>query len=459
MSDRQPPWSGTSSPLAGNDRGIDWILDRSVECASPDEAFDMASSAWRIQRRHVASASEFYQLKLGADALASIELSDLADLALTTKQELQEAQDEAPPYGPQLSTSAPISRRFETSGTSGRPTAIGLTDADVDTWMQGGTRSYHAMGVRPHNTVLSTFGPTPYVVGFTHDVITRIGAGLVAPGLRNIDGAIDTLTSGKIDTLLSTPSTALHLVERLAKAGIDPASLGVIHLILGGEPGAGPGAIRDRLEAQFGAIVTEAMGLGDISPSLFAECPAQEGMHFCGQGLVWPELIDGNGETVAIEAGTEGELVYTHLRREAMPLVRFRSRDQVRITTTSCSCGRTGFALRAVGRTDDMFIVRGINVYPSAVQMVVGEVAPEATGRVKLFRDAATRATEPPTRVEVELRGNAPGSEDLSARIAEAIHERLRFRTAVALVPLERFGPADYKTRLTTDEPPVPSGP
>ena len=109
------------------------------------------------------------------------------------------------------------------------------------------------------------------------------------------------------------------------------------------------------------------MGIGDISVSLWGECEAQQGMHFSGRGLVHFELIDpGSGATLLLEEGAEGELVYTHLKREAAPLLRFRSRDHVRLWTGPCRCGRTSPRIRCIGRTDDMLIVRGVNVFPSA---------------------------------------------------------------------------------------------
>src|SRR5207237_1776423 len=116
----------------------------------------------------------------------------------------------------------------------------------------------------------------------------------------------------------------------------DPAAMALIHVVTGGEPGGGIPAIRDHIEAVLGATVNEIMGIGDIAPSLFGECPYQQGMHFCGGGHVWPELVDPDNRTpMAIEKGAVGELVYTHLTREAMPMVRFLSADNVRIDGTA----------------------------------------------------------------------------------------------------------------------------
>ena len=132
-------------------------------------------------------------------------------------------------------------------------------------------------------------------------------------------------------------------------------------------PAAGEPAFRAKLEEGWGAKVTEAMGVGDIGPSLFGECEQQDGMHLGAHGFVHLELIDPDtGEARELEDGVEGELVLTHLRHRAAPLLRFRTRDHVTLMTSPCPCGREGPRIRCVGRTDDMLIVRGVNVFPSA---------------------------------------------------------------------------------------------
>ena len=224
----------------------------------------------------------------------------------------------------------------------------------------------------------------------------------------------------------------------------------VRHIVItGGEPGGGLPAVRTRIEEAFGCDVTEAMGLGDVSPSLFGECMAKGGMHFCGQGLVWPELIDlDKGSPIEIEAGAVGELVYTALEREAMPLVRFRSGDIVEIQGTTCECGRTGFRMRCVARVDDMIIVRGVNVYPSAVVGIVAEFKPHVTGRARLVVTGESVAIDPPVLVEVEVpSGNSP-PEAVAEAIAKTIRERLIFRARVVFITDGDFGDAGYKTKL-----------
>jgi len=223
--------------------------------------------------------------------------------------------------------------------------------------------------------------------------------------------------------------------------------------VTGGEPGGGIPAIRDHIERVLGVTVTEVMGIGDIAPSLFGECPHQQGMHFCGAGHVWVELIDPNTEQpMEIETGAVGELVYTTLTREAMPVVRFRGSDIVRIEGTSCECGRTTFRQRVLGRRDDMFIVRGVNVYPAAILAVVGEFRPRVTGRARVIRKGPETSIEPPIPVEVEVTERGAPDTSLIAEIENAIHSRLLFRSKVQLIPEADFGEAAYKTPLTVNK-------
>src|SRR5205823_9973514 len=261
-------------------------------------------------------------------------------------------------------------------------------------------------------------------------------------------------------TLLSTASFAQCLANRLEK---DPsphrgegegegrgARQRLTHVVTGGEPGGGIPAIRDHIQRVLGVTVTEVMGIGDIAPSLFGECPHQQGMHFCGAGHVWVELIDPDTrEPMEIETGAVGELVYTALTREAMPVVRFLGGDIVRIEGTSCECERTSFRMRVLGRRDDMFIVRGVNVYPTAILSVVGDYRPRVTGRARVVREGRETSIEPPIPVEVEVTERHESDASLVAEIENAIHQKLTFRSRVTLVPESDFGEAGYKTRLT----------
>jgi len=434
----------------------DWIWDREVETASSGQVFAVASAAWEKQLAHLLEDSAFYRRKLREAGSGSQPpgLADLHRLPFSTKEELKQAIDEEPPFGSNLGVPAELVKRvYQTSGSTGKPSVIALTRADVETWTTIGTRTYYATGIHDHGAVLSTFGAGPFVAGHTHFVLSRIGARSVPVAPGDTDRVLFGLRAGLADTLLGTPSFAQYLANRVEH---DPGAPlpALTHIVTGGEPGGGIPAVRDHIQDVLGVTVNEVMGIGDVAPSLFGECPRQQGMHFCGTGLIWPELVDPETrEPVAIEAGAVGELVYTTLVREAMPVVRFLSSDIVRIEGTTCECGRTSFRMRCIGRRDDMFIVRGVNVYPTAILAVIGDFRPEVTGRARVIRSGGGVSVEPPIPVEVEVADGPSPSSDLAGRIEAEVRARLTFRCRVTFIPEAAFGDSGYKTRLTVTRP------
>jgi phenylacetate-CoA ligase len=444
--------------LKGDECDRDWIWEREVETASPAEQRALASAAWDLQQRHLAEGSPFYVRKFqdaGIDITKPVRLADITNLPFTTKDELKQSIEEKLPFGTNAGVTAErIKRVYQTSGTTGTPTVIPLTRNDMETWTTIGARTYYATGIHEHHSVLTTFGAGPFVAGHTHFVLTRVGARAVPVAPGDTGRVLYGLKAGLADTLLSTPSFAQYLANKLEGTRPDPRSLALMHIVTGGEPGGGIPAIRDHIQLVLGATVTEVMGIGDIAPSLFGECPMQQGMHFCGTGHVWPELVDPETQQpMAIEPGAVGEMVYTHLTREAMPVVRFLSGDIVRIEGTSCVCGRTSFRMRCLARRDDMFIVRGVNVYPSAILAVVGEFRPRVTGRARVVRRDSSVSVQPPVPVEVEVPEAKVSDAGLAAEIEDAVHTRLTFRCKVELIPEQAFGESGYKTKLTVTRP------
>ncbi|HEY1419568.1 MAG TPA: phenylacetate--CoA ligase family protein [Candidatus Dormibacteraeota bacterium] len=441
-----------SNRLATDSCERDWIWEREVEAASAEENQRIASSAWERQYRRLREASPFYARKFREAGLGSsfVGLADLANLPFTIKSELKEAMDEDPPFGTNLCVSPDqVKRVYQTSGTTGTPSILALTRGDMESWTVMGTRTYYATGIHEHSSVLTTFGAGPFVAGHTHFVLVRIGVRSVPVAPGDTERVLFGLRAGLADTLLSTASFAQFLANRLEKSDENPSAIPLTHVVTGGEPGGGIPAIRDHIQRVLGVTVTEVMGIGDIAPSLFGECPHQQGMHFCGTGHVWPELIDPETRApMAIETGAVGELAYTTLTREAMPVVRFLGGDIVRIEGTSCECQRTSFRMRVLGRRDDMFIVRGVNVYPTAILSIVGDFRPRVTGRARVVRHGADTSIEPPIPVEVEVHESDPS---LVGEIEAAIHSKLLFRARVTLVSEADFGEAGYKTKLSVN--------
>src|SRR5215472_2645757 len=431
----------------------DWIWEREVEAAPWEETRRISVANWERQFRRLRESSAFYARRWTEAGVGGsfVSLADLNELPFTTKVQLKQALDEHPPFGSNLCVSPDLVKRvYQTSGTTGSPSVLALTRHDMETWTTMGTRTYYSTGVHEHSSVLTTFGAGPFVAGHTHFVLLRIGARSVPVAPGDTERVVFGLRAGLADTLLATASFAQYLANRLEQAETEPSAIPLTHVVTGGEPGGGIPAIRDHIQRVLGVTVTEVMGIGDIAPSLFGECTHQQGMHFCGAGHVWVELVDPETrEPMEIETGAEGELVYTTLTREAMPVVRFAGGDIVRIEGTTCECGRTSFRQRVIGRRDDMFIVRGVNVYPTAILSIVGDFRPRVTGRARVVRRGPETSIEPPIPIEVEVTERHESDPALIADIQEAIHSRLLFRSRVELVPESEFGEAGYKTRLT----------
>src|SRR6185436_3614969 len=197
-----------------------------------------------------------------------------------------------------------------------------------------------------------------FVAGAALDAFQRIGVTHVPLGTGTSDRLLLALEALRPTAIVLTPSYAAYLLEHGDLSGSS-----VRRVLVAGEPGGGEPVFRAKLEAGWGAKVTEAMGIGDIGVSLWGECEQQDGMHLGARGFVHAELIEPEtGTAVELEDGATGELVLTHLRHRAAPLLRFRTRDHVHVRLGDCACGRSGLRVRCLGRTDDMLIVRGVNV-------------------------------------------------------------------------------------------------
>ena len=430
------------------------MFEPDVETLPWEEQARADDSVYRDQIAHLFAHSRFYQGKLaeaGFDGPAAVGgLEAIAALPFTEKNELRATRNEAEPIGTHLAAPmAEVARIYSTSGTTGTPSYVPLTVEDLVHWTTISARSYAASGVSRGDKLITTYNVGPFVAGATIDAFSRLGLTIIPVGSGNTERLMTAVRLLKADAIALTPSYALHLAEWAAEHGINPAETSVRRLLVAGEPGGGEPAMRARLEGAWDAEVTEAMGIGDIAVSLWGECHHRQGMHFSGRGLVHFELIDPDtGAPVPLTDGAEGELVYTHLRRRAAPLLRFRSRDHVRVWVSPCPCGRTAPRVRCIGRTDDMLIVRGVNVFPTAIREVVNEFVPAVSGvlsvrpRVKDFRQ------DPPLKVVVELAEGETG-EDLAERIRMRLREKLIFAADVVLAPFASLPRSSYKLHLT----------
>jgi phenylacetate-CoA ligase len=191
------------------------------------------------------------------------------------------------------------------------------------------------------------------------------------------------------------------------------------------------------------------MGNSDAAPIIFGECPAQKGMHFCAQEYIVCELIDpDSGDAIEMQDGAQGELVYTLIDRECCPVIRFRTRDRITVFTGPCECGRTSFRIRCTGRTDEMLILLGVNVFPSAIKDVVTAFRPRTTGDMLVLLDEPGPKVTPPLKIQAEY---APGEKDLRTlkeQLEAALREKLVFRADVELVPEGTLPRFEMKAKL-----------
>jgi phenylacetate-CoA ligase len=401
-------------------------------------------AAYRAQLAYLLERSPFYRDKLAGLSLGG--LGDIAALPLTDKRELRTTVTAGNPFGAHLCAEPhEIVRIYSTSGTTGVPTYIPLTAGDLDNWVTGSARSYAASGIEAGQRIVSAYNAGPFVAGAALAAFDRLGLCHIPVGTGNTERLLSAIERLRPEAVVLTPSYAAYLVERapgLAESSVE-------RVLVAGEPGGGEPAFRAALEQGWGARVTEAMGIGDIGVSLWGECEQQDGMHLGAHGFVHPELIDPEtGEARPMTDGASGELVLTHLRHRAAPLLRFRTRDHVEVRTSPCPCGRLAPRIRCIGRTDDMLIVRGVNVFPSAVRDVVSGFAPAVSGHIRVRPRNGGVKQEPPLPVSVELASGAEPDPELADAIRDRLRSVLVVQTRVELVPHGTLMRSEYKSNL-----------
>jgi phenylacetate-CoA ligase len=431
------------------------MYDREIETRPVEAQFALDRASYKKQVQYLFANSPFYKKKLAAAGFESPaavgELDAIAKLPFTEKDEIRETQATSPPFGEHLACQPDeLLRVFSTSGTTGVPCFLGLTERDIDIYATNVARGYSAAGFRKGQRIAVGFNAGPFVAGAVYYGFDKIGCTVIPVGTGNTERLVTAIQKLSATGVSCTPSYGLYLIDWCQEHGIDTRSLGLENMITAGEPGGGDPLIRGRIEEAFGCKVRESMGIGDISLSAWAEDEDGEGMHFMARGFAHVELIDpASGEAIAWEHGAEGELVYTALVRDAMPLLRFRSRDHVVVNMQPNPTGRTGARIRCVGRTDDMLIVRGVNLFPSAIRSILKEFTPDVSGMLQVRPTSRGVLQSPPLPVVVELGEKfAASTDDLAKRIAAEIRSRLVVTTEIRLVPYGTLPRETYKSKL-----------
>lgn len=431
------------------------MYDEKAETRPVSDQFAIDRDTFRNQIEYLFARSLFYQKKLAEAGFRRASdvggLEDIANLPFTEKDELRRTQAAAPPFGEHLACAPEVLRRvYSTSGTTGTPCYLGLTQRDLDNYATNVARGYTAAGFSSGQPVVVGFNAGPFVAGAVYYGFDKIGCNVIPVGTGNTERLVTAIQKLRATGISCTPSYGLYLIDWCQQRKIETRALGLRNMITAGEPGGGDPLIRARIEEAFGCKVRESMGIGDISLSAWAEDDDGNGMHFMARGFVHVELIDPeSGAPRDWDDGAEGELVYTALQRDAMPLLRFRSRDHVVVNMKPNPVGRTGPRIRCVGRTDDMLIVRGVNLFPSAIRSILKGFTPHVSGMLQIRPREVGVLQSPPLPVVVELGESCSMAHDeLRQRLVDEIRSRLLVTTDIRLVPYHTLPRETYKSKL-----------
>ena len=293
-------------------------------------------------------------------------LSDLSKLPFTTKEDLRVNY----PYGMFAVPLREVVRIHSSSGTTGKPTVVGYTKNDLKTWSNLVARFMTAAGVTHDDVVQIAFGYGMFTGAFgLHYGTETIGAAVIPMSGGNTDKQIMIMQDYKSTVLVCTPSYAITIADRIDKLGIDPKSLALKVGLFGGEPWSE--AMRKEIETRLAISATDNYGLSEIiGPGVAGECIHKCGMHISEDAFI-PEIIDPDTCRV-LPVGSTGELVLTSICKEAYPMIRYRTRDITSLEYTACECGRTMVRMKkTMGRSDDMLIIKGVNVFPSQIEEVL----------------------------------------------------------------------------------------
>jgi phenylacetate-CoA ligase len=428
------------------------LLHPEFETLPEKEIRGLQDKLWEQQWDYVRSTSAFYKEKLGAARDQKITLDDLESLPFTEKEEVRRSQEESYPFGTYIACgNEKVVRVHRTSGTTGRPLQLANSRRDVDLISVVGGRAQYSAGLRPTDRVVHCLNYCQWTGGVTdHMTLEEAGAAVVPFGVGNTKLLLDTITDLRVTAISCTPSYPALLEKLLRAEGKNPRDLKLRLGLFGGEAGLDNLEFRTSMEDIWGFSVRNAnYGMSEVLSNFASQCDYSNDLHFHGADALFIEILDAQNRSQSIQEGTTGELVCTHLAKECQPLVRFKTRDVITVTGTGpCECGRTGFRFRVTGRTDDMFNVRGINIFPSAVQKAIFSRPDLSSGQFRIVLEGAG----PWDRIRVRAEAAAGLGEEAYEYARTALETAIRtFAGATAdvtMLPIDSLPRTDGKTAL-----------
>ena len=411
---------------------------------------------WQLQRKRLV-LSEFYkEHHQAAPVNFPTDIAGLEAIAFTDKEMLRANQRIHPPFGSYLATSLEnVIRLHRTSGTTGQAMNLALSAADTQLQAHIAGRSQAAAGLGSRDIVIHCLNYQMWMGGLTdHLGLETTGAVVVPFGVGDSERLVQTILDVGINAISCTPSYPARLEHVIQKkfAGLKPKDLGLRKGFMGGEAGLDDLTFRHRLEETWGMrVMNSNYGVSDVLCNFAGQCTEQNDLHFLALDVIFPELVNPDSlERLPWETDREGELVLTNLYKECQPLVRFRTGDLVRLTSTEiCLCGRTAPRFRVIGRIDDMVTVRGVNVFPSTLSSAVHS-------QIELNGQYRVRLRKPPPYdqlpLEVELEKGVSNSNLVSKDLTQAIGKALRITVDLTLLKPGVLFRIDGKTQRVIKE-------
>lgn len=428
------------------------IWNQNKECMSRDQLHDLQGKRLHKLVKKVYHSTPFYRKKMQEMDIAPADIrtiEDIVKLPFTTKQDLRDNY----PYGMFAVPNSEIVRIHASSGTTGNPTIVGYTHNDLDIWQECIARCLAAYGLTNNDIFSVSYGYGLFTGGLgAHYGAEFLGATVIPASTGNTEKHVKLIRDLGITGIASTPSYALYLAETIEKMGIDVKDLKLRIGAFGAEPWTEN--MRREIESRLRINAYNLYGLSEImGPGVAYECECKNGSHIA-EDHFYPEII--SPDTLEnLPAGQKGELVFTTLTKEGMPLLRYRTKDLCSIMEGECPCGRTNVRIsRIMGRSDDMLIIRGINVFPSQVESVILEMQ-EFEPHYQLIVDRVNNLDT--LQVLVEVRKEYLSDEisrmlAMKKRLADKLKSVLTVGTEVKLVEPNTIARSDGKSKRVIDK-------
>lgn len=431
------------------------LWNPAAETMDRGELAELQLDKLKRQLIRVYEQSPYYNAKFkkaGVDPAKLKSFADYQHFPFFDKDEERESQEDSKrqqghPLGLHITCDIKqVNRLSSSSGTTGAPTFSGFTKADRDVTAENMARALVRIGIEPGDMVMHASVMSMWIAGLPIlDAMLDYGACVIPVGaLSGVERVAQIGVETHPKLIACTVSFAQHIVKTMKeRTGVDPADLGIEKLVVFGEPGGSIPEIYKPIEAAFGgATVYDLMGAtGCHSPTGIA-CEAHAGIHYFAEDNAHFEICDPETmQSLPLEDGVEGEIVYTGLDKECAPLIRWRDKDIIQVTMSPCECGRPGPRMTFKGRVDDMLLVRGVNVFPNAVRDVINKVSELTTGNMRIVKPGPEPVVPPPVPIKVEIQAGVPEERRraLADDLITAIRNQLRFRAEIEFIEEGQF--------------------